>query len=821
MTKNYYLNQTELYRYFPLEDTILSQSKEGVIEILTRKLSLTKDLCIRFFNISKIEEVNINGQELYVLKKKTEETWGAYFSWHFKEKYNNLSWESLKKELAREDIGTVNNPTSITELFNKPEILKSISEIKTRITQEKHPLIAHLEDTTFHSWFHEVQFYKEQVRAIKEGVNAWLLKKHSFLFLGEMGVGKSMCSTAMVEITKRLRQSPEAKTLVVAPDHLLSKWAEEIQTVNPQAKVEILSGEAMTSYLHKGQVFSTSSLNGKGNVDILSYPGQGKMLTADYYLLPQSLLGLQGIFQDKNTGKALANMLLLEAAFKQRFRSAFTYAIWDESHLLSKPAWATSLTHLAKLAKYNVLATGTSIAGSVADLFSQALAFFPEAVVTDHNAISTFRVSKKVSWRSACEKAFVSKYGSYSYNAYGRNKATIPGYKPEIGVSSEFITHFIIPNSIFLTTEQVWEDKVEHLIFPPILVEMTEEQKLAMTSLNQVAKNAAAQGNKRIFSRYLHIANEYLDNPNVKDLSYKEELLWSPVPFQLVYKYRDTLLPKEEKLIDICTLERSQDRPVVVFVKHLDRLKKRLQQVLSKAGFKVGSLPDSVKATERQNYINKKFLNEKMDILLVNPAKVATGTDLISAPTVLFFNTGFSYFEVGQSERRSYRIGQKRQTRVYYLGYKGEESPSVQEQVLRMIAEKKRAMESIQGNIDEEGLSALLGKQQSSLLNQLVNNMNQQEEVRESLDMGEKQSYYMNHFGQCLSPEDAGRPQLDKALNFIWPNAVQEKEKSKERRFSSFAYYVRFRKDVISSIHYSEAQVFDEQGEMCLFDLLV
>src|SRR5699024_4668307 len=147
------------------------------------------------------------------------------------------------------------------------------------------------------------------VRAIKEGVNAWLLKKHAFLFLGEMGVGKSMCSTAMVEITKRLRQSPEAKTLVVAPEHLLSKWAEEIQTVTPHAKVEILSGEAMTSYLHKGQVFSTSSLNGKGNVDILSYPGQGKMLTADYYLLPQSLLGLQGIFQDKNTGKALANML--------------------------------------------------------------------------------------------------------------------------------------------------------------------------------------------------------------------------------------------------------------------------------------------------------------------------------------------------------------------------------------------------------------------------------------------------------------------------------------------------------------------------------
>jgi len=819
--KTYYFNQHELHRHFPLAHTILSDSKEGVADILTRKLSLSKEIFARFFNESKIEQLSINGQLLYVLKKKGDETWGAYFSKHFKEKYYNLSWDSLKEELAKEDIGTTENPSSITELFNKPEILTVLSEIKTKIVQPIHPLIASLDDSTFHSWFDKVQFYKEQVRAIKEGVNAWLLKKHAFLFLGEMGVGKSMCTAAMIEITKRFRQTPEARALVVAPDHLLTKWAEEICTVNPKAKVEILTRENVTSFMEKTQVFSCAELEAVTTPTIHSYQGQGQPLEADYYLLPQSLLGIKGIFQDKKTGCAKDNVLLLEAVFKRHFKSTFTYAIWDESHLLSKPAWAPYLSRLSKLAKYNVLATGTSIAGSVADLFPQALGFFKEAALPKKREIQTFLVSKKVRWISACEKAFVSKYGAYSYNMYGRNKATLPGYKAEIGVSSEFITHFILPNSIFLTTDQVWEDKVEHLIFPPILVEMTEAQKLAMTSLNQVAKNAAAQGNKRIFSRYLHIANEYLDNPQVKDLNYKEELLWSPVPFQLVYRYGDSLFPKEEKLIDICRMEKSQDRPVVLFVKHLDRLKKRLQTVLSEAGFKVGNLPDSVKATGRQDYINKKFLNEKVDLMLVNPAKVATGTDLISAPTVLFFNTGFSYFEVGQSERRSYRIGQKRQTRVYYLGYKGEDSPSVQEQVLRMIAEKKRAMESIQGNIDEEGLSALLGKQQSSLLNQLVNNMNKQEDTPQTLSVGEKQHYYMTHFGKTLSPEDAGRPILDEHLKFIWPEKEQLSTSHQERKFHSYECYKHFKREGVTTLTYSEVEFFDEKGEMSLLDLLV
>ena len=812
--ENYYLNRKQLEFYFPVEDTILSDTKAGIVDIFARKLSLSSKMVSKFFNEAKIQEVKINNTKLHFLKKHNHETWGAFFFNFFYDKFNNLSWETLKQELSKEMIGVTDNPKTITELFNKPEILTTISDIKSKIKHPQHPSLSQLDTAKFKAFFNNITFYKEQERAIKEGVNAWMLKKHNFFFLGEMGVGKTICTTAMVETTKRLRNTPHAKTLVVAPDHLLEKWKAEILLVSPYAKVKILDGEQLIDLLPKDTTFRTDSWKReKGNH---SFESHGMKLDADYYLLPQSLLSIVGTIKYKE-------VLLLEAVFKHRSRQDFTYAIWDESHLLAKPAYSINLQHLAKLSKYNVLATGTSIAGSVSDLFPQALAFFPEDTIQQKEELNYYRTSTKVKWISMCEKAFVKKYGSYSYNANGRNATNLPGYKPEIGISSEFITHFILPNSIFLTTEQVWEDKVEHLIFPPILVEMSEAQKLAMYSLTEIAHAAANQGNKRLFGSYLRVANEYLDNPSVKDISFKGELLWSPVPFQLIYHFNEQLLPKEEKLIEICEMERSQDRPVVVFVKHLERLKKRLKEVLSNAGFKVGALPDSVKATDRQDYINKKFLNEKMDLMLVNPAKVATGTDLLSAPTVLFFNTGFSYFEVGQSERRSYRIGQKRQTRVYYLGYKGAEEQSVQEQVLYMIAEKKRAMESIQGNIDEEGLSALLGKQQSSLLKQLVNNMNQEQACEQKAVIGQKQAYYMSHFGERLSVEDEGRPRLNENLQFIWSN-VENDEKRKINSPINFTSYKKKGVEVVINESISPDEIddnFDQNGELSLFDLLL
>ncbi len=80
-------------------------------------------------------------------------------------------------------------------------------------------------------------------------------------------------------------------------------------------------------------------------------------------------------------------------------------------------------------------------------------------------------------------------------------------------------------------------------------------------------------------------------------------------------------------------------------------------------------------------------------------------------------------------------------------------------------------METVQGSVDEEGLSSLLGKENNSILNAFVAKMdNDNNTVKADVeDFGSKQEYYLSNFGKELEVEDGGRPQLDENLNFIWP----------------------------------------------------
>ncbi|WP_096819151.1 DEAD/DEAH box helicase [Lactococcus fujiensis] len=788
-----YISASNFSRYFPFEDNIFGETQEEVFETLAILLGLSVQQLEKIYSSKDIGTISIHEKVYFWLQKDPtkEKTWVQFLLHHTnKNAYRYLATNSEKSVL----------PKSITELFNLEPLQESIQSINSKIVYKTHPLIESVSDETFNQLFESINFYKQQKRVIKEGANALLNKVNSFFYLGEMGVGKTMTSVAMFEMAKKLRNTPNARCAVIAPDHLVSKWKDEILLVNASVTVDILPEHFSNYKVH-----------------------------TDYLIIPLS-------FCSQKTEKQYYDVYISKMVKKttniigKQFKNNFALSIFDESHLLSQPKFADQLHELAHIGKQNILATGTSIAGKVTDMFPQIFGFFQDVLVklidehVDSRKIGRNRSNKMSKSYNIIQKAYTETYGSYSY-ALGRNSDKT-NMKTEVGLNAEFITDIIIQNAIFLTTEQVWDDKVENLIFQPIFVQMTPEQKNAANLLNGVAKKAKSEGDKRVFSRYLTKINEYMDNPEVPDLTFRDEILWTPEISAMEYYFDDEiLLPKEQKLVDIITMEKSQDRPVIVFVKHIDRLKGRLQSVLQNAGFKVGTLPASRKADERQDYINKKICNEKVDVMLLDPHKVATGVDLISAPTVLFFNTGFDYFEVGQSERRSFRIGQRRQTRVYYLAYAGDaDTPTIQDQVLTMIAQKKRAMEAVQGSVDEEGLSSLLGKENNSILNALVANMdNDNNTVKADVeDFGSKQEYYLSNFGKELEVEDGGRPQLDENLNFIWPGldtseyakVLPSKISQKEMAKKPVEETIKTVEEVaVSKVDFS----FDDDGMMDLF----
>ena len=86
-----------------------------------------------------------------------------------------------------------------------------------------------------------------------------------------------------------------------------------------------------------------------------------------------------------------------------------------------------------------------------------------------------------------------------------------------------------------------------------------------------------------------------------------------------------------------------------------------------------------------------------------HPRLVALGLDLLSFPTLIFYETGYSIFTLRQASRRSWRIGQYRDVVVKYLAYKD----TAQETCLRLMGRKLLVSLAMEGKFSAEGLQAV------------------------------------------------------------------------------------------------------------------
>jgi hypothetical protein len=82
---------------------------------------------------------------------------------------------------------------------------------------------------------------------------------------------------------------------------------------------------------------------------------------------------------------------------------------------------------------------------------------------------------------------------------------------------------------------------------------------------------------------------------------------------------------------------------------------------------------------------------------------IGTGLDLLSHPSLVFFESGYSLYTLRQASRRSRRIGQRRSVRVFYLHY----DETVQASCLRLMGKKVFVSLAMEGKLCREGLQAL------------------------------------------------------------------------------------------------------------------
>ena len=107
-------------------------------------------------------------------------------------------------------------------------------------------------------------------------------------------------------------------------------------------------------------------------------------------------------------------------------------------------------------------------------------------------------------------------------------------------------------------------------------------------------------------------------------------------------------------------------------------------------------------AVKREDWLFEQ-VDRGVDVLITNPELVKTGLDLLDFATIVFMQSGYNVYTLQQASRRSWRIGQKQDVDVYYLGY----ANSAQMQCLRLMAKKIAVSQSTSGDMPDSGLDIL------------------------------------------------------------------------------------------------------------------
>lgn len=88
---------------------------------------------------------------------------------------------------------------------------------------------------------------------------------------------------------------------------------------------------------------------------------------------------------------------------------------------------------------------------------------------------------------------------------------------------------------------------------------------------------------------------------------------------------------------------------------------------------------------------------------MCHPKIIETGLDLLSHPSLIFYQSGYSLHTLRQASRRSWRIGQRQPVRVFYLHYK----ETLQAACLRLMGKKMLVSLAMEGKFSNGGLQSL------------------------------------------------------------------------------------------------------------------
>ncbi len=547
---------------------------------------------------------------------------------------------------------------------------------------------------------------------------------HKAAFLvGEMGAGKTFMGLAIAHLIPK----PAKRILIQCPGHLVQKWIREAEETISGCTCFNLNDKSMEQLIaHK--IHLTRSIGteiwviGKERAKLHFQRKRQLVLRRGAECCPECGRAVECSETDKAPGCEHCGAKMwaadrdkvrryAKAEFIKRFfpKNFFDLLILDEVHELKGggTAQGQAMSCLIARSKKVLALTGTLMGGYSKDLFYLLWRMFPSRMKA-----AGFEYGRTLQFAErygVVQRTYDSKDVAASLNiaSIGRRRGR-SRVKEAPGISPLLLPDLLLERSVFVRLSDISEALPEYdeIIVP---VAMNEEQEKEYDQLSDslmtATQQALARGDMRLLGKMLQSLLAYPDGCRVEEQvtlerNGIEEIVGSAQALDI------DLLPKEERLLEILTAEKKQGRKVAVFLEHTGTrdLLPTLEEKLTENGFSPLIMrSQGVKPENREQWLKDNLATGRYDLLICNPNLVKTGLDLLDFPTIIFFQCGYSVFTLRQASRRSWRIGQDKPVRVFYMAY----AKSMQEKALSLMAQKMETSLAVEGELSDQGLAAL------------------------------------------------------------------------------------------------------------------
>ncbi len=547
-------------------------------------------------------------------------------------------------------------------------------------------------------------------------------RKGAFL-VGEMGTGKTIMSLAIASLDPK----PAKRILIQCPGHLVRKWIREAEETIPACTCYNLNDQDM-GLLIANKLKVTKPLGTE--IWVI-----GKERAKLHYQRRIGTITRLGAESCPDCGKPVeyrptdrapicehckARMWSADNSRNRRFAKAefikrylpkgfFDLVILDEVHELKGggTAQGQAMSCLIARSKKVLSLTGTLMGGYSKDLFFLLWRMFPQQMAAfgfEYGHTLNFAERYGVVQRTYSDSDYDVNWNQASIGRKsGRAKV-----KEAPGISPLLLPDLLLERSAFVRLNDVSEILPEYneiIVSVPMCDDLKEQYRQLSSVLMDATQRALARGDMRLLGKMLQSLLAYPDGCRAEEVVTLErdgieEVVASAPALDL------DLLPKEERLLEILTAERKEGRKAAIFLEHTGSrdLLPILEEKLKANSFSPLVLRgQAVKPEKREDWLRENLETDQYDCLLCNPNLVKTGLDLLDFPTIIFFQCGYSVFTLRQASRRSWRIGQKQQVRVFFMAY----AETMQDKALSLMAQKMETSLAVEGELSDQGLAAL------------------------------------------------------------------------------------------------------------------